>query len=50
MYVGVEIINVYGMENAKRNIVGENEIRSMNINTLVHIGSLMLCINEGIQN
>lgn len=49
VYADIEIINGYDMENARRNIIGEEEIRRMNINTLVDTGSLMLCINESIQ-
>ena len=49
VYADIEIINGYDLENARRNIIGEEEIKRMNISALVDTGSLMLCINENIQ-
>jgi clan AA aspartic protease len=49
VYADLEIINGYDMENARRHIIGEEDIRKMNIVALVDTGSLMLCINENIQ-
>ncbi len=49
IYADIEIINGYDLENARRFIIGEDEVRKMTINMLVDSGSLMLCINEEIQ-
>ena len=49
VYADIEIINGYDLENARKNLIGEDEIKRMHISALVDTGSLMLCINENIQ-
>ena len=49
VYADIELINGYDLENARRYIIGEDEIRRMHVNMLVDTGSIMLCINESIQ-
>ncbi len=49
IYADIELINGYDLENARRNIIGENEVKRMHVNALVDSGALMLCINEEIQ-
>lgn len=34
---------------ARRNIIGEEDVKRMRVNVLVDTGSYMLCINENIQ-
>lgn len=48
-YADIELINGYDLENAKRNIIGEEEVKRMHVEMLVDTGALMLCINESIQ-
>lgn len=48
-YADIELINGYDLENAKRNIIGEEEVKRMHVQMLVDTGALMLCINESIQ-
>ncbi len=48
-YADIELINGYDLENARRHIIGEDEVRRMRVEMLVDTGSLMLCINENIQ-
>ena len=49
IYADIELINGYDLENARRNIIGEDEVKRMHVNALVDSGALMLCINEEIQ-
>lgn len=49
VYADVEIINGGDLEMARRNIIGEEEIKRMPLNILVDTGSYYLCINETIQ-
>jgi clan AA aspartic protease len=49
IYAEIELINGYDLENARRNIIGEDEVKRMHVNALVDSGALMLCINESIQ-
>lgn len=49
VYADIELINGGDIEMARRHIIGEEEIRKMQINALVDTGSYMLCINESIQ-
>ena len=48
-YADIELINGYDLENAKRNIIDEEEVKRMKVEMLVDTGALMLCINESIQ-
>lgn len=49
VYADIEIIHAGDLEMARRSIIGEEEIRKMNISALVDSGSYMFCINESIQ-
>ena len=49
IYAAIELINGYDLENARRHIIGEEEVKRMTVNMLADSGSLMLCINEAIQ-
>ncbi len=49
IYAEIEIINGGDLEMARRNIIGEEEVKRMHVNALVDTGSYMLCINENIQ-
>jgi clan AA aspartic protease len=49
VYADITIINKEDLILAKRNIIGEDEVKKMDINVLVNTGSHMLAINETIQ-
>lgn len=49
VYADVELINGYDLENARRHIIGEEEVRRMPVTMLIDTGYIMLCINESIQ-
>jgi clan AA aspartic protease len=49
VYADIELINGYDLESARRHIIGEDEVKRMNVYALVDTGSYMLCINESIQ-
>ncbi len=49
VYADIELINGGDMELARRQIIGEEEIKRMQVNILVDTGSYYLCINETIQ-
>lgn len=49
VYADVELINGYDLQSAKRNIIGEEEVKRMHVNILVDTGAYYLCINETIQ-
>jgi clan AA aspartic protease len=49
VYADITIINKEDLILAKRNIIGEDEVKKMDINVLVDTGSYMLAINETIQ-
>lgn len=49
VYANIELINGEDLTLAKRHIIGEDEIRAMQVKALVDTGSYMLCINESIQ-
>ncbi len=48
-YADIELINGDDLAFARRNVIGEEEIRRLNVEMLVDTGALMLCINESIQ-
>ncbi|PZR26844.1 MAG: hypothetical protein DI535_12630 [Citrobacter freundii] len=50
IHAEVLLINDRDISLAKRNIIGEEEIRQINVNMLVDTGSLTMCINENIQS
>jgi clan AA aspartic protease len=49
VYADVELINGEDLILARRHYIGEDEIKRMQVNILVDMGSYMLCINESIQ-
>lgn len=49
VYADIELINATDITNAKRNIIGEDEVKRMSITTLVDSGAYMMAINETIQ-
>ncbi len=49
IYANVEIINAEDLTFARRHYIGEDEIRRINVSMLVDTGSVMLAINESIQ-
>ncbi len=49
VYADVTLINGEDLILAKRHIIGEEEIKQMNVNRLVDSGAYNLCINETIQ-
>lgn len=49
VYADIELINAEDLGLARRNIIGEDEIKRYPLNILVDTGSYMLAINENIQ-
>ena len=49
IYAEIELINGEDLVLARRNFIGEDEIKSMRVNMLVDTGSIYMCINENIQ-
>jgi len=49
VYADITLINAGDMEMAKRNIIGEDEIKKMTVHMLVDTGAYMMGINETIQ-
>ena len=49
VYAEIELINGEDIALARRNIIGEDEIKRMPVTVLVDTGSYMLAINENIQ-
>ncbi len=50
VYADIELINAVDFENAGRNIIGEDEVRSLRINLLVDSGAYIMAINETLQS
>ena len=50
VYADIELTNTVDLENARRNIIGEDEARSLHLNILVDSGAYMMAINETIQS
>ena len=46
VYAEIELINSVDLEDARRHIIGEDEIRRMLVRMIVDSGAWMLCINE----
>ena len=46
---GIELINAGDLEMARRYIIGDEEVKRINVNILVDTGAYNLCINESIQ-
>jgi len=49
IYAELELINAEDIGLARRNIIGEEEIKRMKVTALVDTGAYMLCINESVQ-
>lgn len=49
VYAEVELLNSEDLTLVRRHIIGEDEIKRITVSALVDTGSLMLCINENIQ-
>ena len=49
VYADIELINAADVANAKKHIIGEEEIKRIRINSLVDSGAYMMAINETIQ-
>jgi clan AA aspartic protease len=49
IYADIELINGEDLVLARRNYIGDDEIKSMRVNMLVDMGSVYMCINESIQ-
>ena len=49
-YATIKLINAGDSEMARRSIIGEDEIRSLNLTMLVDSGAYMMAINETIQS
>ncbi len=49
VYADIELTNAADKANAKRHIIGEDEVKRINLNILVDSGAYMLAINETIQ-
>ena len=49
VYADIKLINGEELILAKRHIIGEEEVKEMNINILVDTGSVCMCINETIK-
>jgi len=49
VYATFELINADDQALARRHVIGEEEIKRMNVNMLVDSGAYMMAINEAIQ-
>ncbi|MEO6453647.1 MAG: hypothetical protein ABIN97_06250 [Ginsengibacter sp.] len=49
VYADITLISGEDLILAKRNIIGEEEIKQMTISMLVDTGSVYMCINETIK-
>lgn len=49
IYAEIELVNGEDLVLARRNFIGEDEIKHMTVNMLVDTGSVYMCINETIQ-
>jgi len=49
VYADIELINTEDIALARRNIIGEDEIKRMRVNMLVDTGAYMMAVNETIQ-
>ena len=49
VYADIELINAIDEGMAKRNVIGDEEVRRISINMLVDSGAYMMAINESIQ-
>ncbi len=49
VYADIELINGFDLELSRRHMIGEEDVKRIHVNMLVDIGSIMLAINESIQ-
>jgi len=49
IHANIELINGEDLILAKRHVIGEEEVKRMNVDMLVDTGSVYMCINENIQ-
>lgn len=49
VYADITLINGEDVVLAKRNIIGEEEVKQMTVSMLVDTGSVYMCINETIK-
>jgi len=49
IYAEITLINAIDLGLAKRHIIGEEEVKRINVNMLVDTGSVYMCINENVQ-
>ena len=50
VYADIELINSEDVGLARKNIIGEEEIKRLHLNMLVYSGAYMMAINETIQS
>ena len=48
-YANIELRNAGDIEMVRRGYIGEDEIRNIEVSAMVDTGSIMLCINESLQ-
>lgn len=48
-YANIELINAKDAGVYRRGYIGEDEVRQIEVNMMVDTGSIMLCINESLQ-
>jgi clan AA aspartic protease len=48
-YADIKLVNAADLELAKRNLLGENEIKQITVRALVDTGCITFCINDTIQ-
>lgn len=49
VYADIELINGFDLELSRRHMIGKEEVKRIHVNMLVDTGSIMLAINESIQ-
>lgn len=49
VYADIELINAVDLENARRHIIGEEEVKRIRLSMLADSGAYMMAINETIQ-
>ena len=50
VYADIELINTTDLENAKRHIIGNEEVKRIRLSMLADSGAYMMAINENIQS
>ena len=49
VYADIELINATDFVNAKRHLIGDEEVKRMHVNILADSGAYMMAVNETIQ-